>query len=73
MTVFCLLDNEGVIYKPEPQMRGTGAELMALNLNSSMNRSATKGTNGGTHGSTMDLLIILTLEEEVCGFEAKLQ
>ena len=32
-----------------------------------------KGTKGGTHGSTMDLLIILTLEEEGCVFKAKLQ
>ena len=63
MTVFFLLDNEGVIYKLEPQMRGCGAELMALTSNS----------NGRTNGSTMDLFIILTLEEEVCVFEAKLQ
>ena len=26
-----------------------------------------------THGSTMDLFIILTLEEEVCVFDAELQ
>ena len=30
-------------------------------------------TNGGTHGSTMDLFIKLTLEEEVCVFKAELQ
>ena len=29
--------------------------------------------NGGTHGRTMDLFIILTLQEELCVFEAKLQ
>ena len=29
--------------------------------------------NGRTHGSTMDLFVILTLEEEVSIFEAKLQ
>ena len=28
---------------------------------------------GGTHGSTMDLFVILTLEEEVCVCKAKLQ
>ena len=27
-----------------------------------------EGANGGTHGSTMDLFIILTLEEEICVF-----
>ena len=32
-----------------------------------------EGANGGTHGSTMDLFAILTLEEEVYVFEAKLQ
>ena len=32
-----------------------------------------EGADGGTHGSTIDLFIILTLEEEVCAFEAKLQ
>ena len=32
-----------------------------------------KGTDGGTHGSTMDLFIILPLEEEECVFQAKLQ
>ena len=29
--------------------------------------------NGGPHGSTMYLFIILTLEEEVCVFKAELQ
>ena len=29
--------------------------------------------NGGTHSSTLDLLIILTLEEELSGGEAELQ
>ena len=32
-----------------------------------------EGANGGIHGSTMDLFIILTLEEEVCVFEANIQ
>ena len=31
------------------------------------------GANGGTHGSTMDLFIILTFEEGECVFEAKLE
>ena len=29
-----------------------------------------EGANGGTHGSTMDLFLKLTLEEKVCVFEA---
>ena len=31
-----------------------------------------KRSKGGSHGSTMDLFIILTLEEVVCAFESKL-
>ena len=50
-----------------------GAELMAFAPNSSMNRLAIKGLMGGTHGCTMDLLKIPTLEEEVGIFKAKLQ
>ena len=42
-------------------------------LNSSMNRLAMKVADGGTHGCTMDLFIVLTLEEEVGVFEAELQ
>ena len=32
-----------------------------------------EGAKGGTHGSTMDLFIILTLEEKVSVSETKLQ
>ena len=32
-----------------------------------------EGTDGGTHDSSMDLFIKLTLEEELCVFKAKLQ
>ena len=32
-----------------------------------------EGANGGTHGSTMELSVILTLEEESHVFEEKLQ
>ena len=28
--------------------------------------------DGGTHGSTLELFIVLTLEEEVCFFKAEL-
>ena len=31
------------------------------------------GANGGTYGCTIDLFEILTLEEEVCVFKAKLK
>ena len=32
-----------------------------------------EGANGGPHRCTLDLLIILTLEEEVCVGEAEVQ
>ena len=32
-----------------------------------------EGADGGTHGCTMDLFIVLTLEEEVGVFKAELQ
>ena len=34
---------------------------------------ANEGANGETHGNTMDLFVILNLEEELCVFETKLQ
>ena len=42
---------------------------MVLDSNSTMNRLADRGT----HGCTMDLFKILTLEEKIGIFEAKLQ
>ena len=54
-------------------MQGVRAEIIALTLNSSVNRLAVKGLMVGTHGCTKDLFIILTLEEEVRVFKAKLQ
>ena len=35
-------------------------------------QAGNKGVNGGTHDSTMDLFVILTLEEEISVFEVKL-
>ena len=32
-----------------------------------------EGADGATYGSTMNLFVILTLEEEVCVFKAELQ
>ena len=43
--------------------------LVALDSNSSKNRFGNEEANVGTHACTMDLLKILTLEEEVVSFE----
>ena len=52
---------------------GVGAVWRALASNSSMNRVGYERVDGGTHGCTMYLFIVLTLEEEVGVFKAKLQ
>ena len=69
--VFCLLDDKWVINIPFHIPGGLIAVLMALLSKSS--RLVTNRTNGRTHGCSMDLLITLTLEEEICVFEAELQ
>ena len=51
---------------------GWVALLMAFVSNFSMNRFATVGLIGGSHGSCMHLFIILTLEEETGVFKAEL-
>ena len=41
--MFCLVDNESVIHKPEPDPRGLVEELGALALKPSMKRLTTMG------------------------------
>ena len=52
---------------------GRGQELRAFDFKIFHEQVNYEGTNGGTHRSTLDLFIKLTLEEEVCVFEAELQ
>ena len=51
------------------------AGTKGFNLKLFYEQVAYEGTDadGGTHGSTMDLFIKLTLDEEVCVFKAELQ
>ena len=72
LAVFCLVDDKGVIYKPEPK-GGVGKEERAFTSNSSIKMLAMRGADGGTHSCTLDLFIILTLEEEVGVGQAELQ
>ena len=51
-------------------MRGTGTKGLDLKL--FHEQVGYEGTDGRTHGSTMNLFIKLTLEEEVCVFKAEL-
>ena len=72
MAVFCLLDNEGVIYIPEPEMRGWG-RVDCFNFKLFDEQVGNEKAYGGTHECTVDLFIILTLKEEARVFEAELQ
>ena len=74
LAVFCLLDEmvSSTCLSQSQSLGGLGAELMALDSISSMNRLATKGIIGEPC-CTMDLFIILTLEEEVGVFQAEFQ
>ena len=44
---------------------GLGKDCRALTSNSSMKMLAMMGADGGSHGCTLFLFVILTLEEEV--------
>ena len=61
-----------IIHNPEPKPWGDWVVLMALVLNSSMNRFATIGLMG-SHGCTMYLFKLLTFEEATGIFEAGLE
>ena len=72
LTVFCLLDDKGVIHKPEPQVGG-GGSVEVFDFKYFHEQVGSEGADGVTHGYTVDLFIILTLEEEVSVFEAEIQ
>ena len=70
--MFCLLDDQGVIHKPYPKAGRVEGWLEGFDFKLFHEKVGYEGTNGGTHGCTMDLFIVLTLEEEVGVFEAEL-
>ena len=72
LAVFCLLDDKGVIHKPESQAVG-GSSVEGFDFKLFNEQVGKEGADGGNHGCTMDLFIILTLEEEVSIFKAELQ
>ena len=71
--MFCLVDDKGVIYKPEPKGRGVEAGGKGLYFKLFHKDVCYEGADGGSHSCTLDLFIILTLEEEVGVGEAELQ
>ena len=71
--MFCLVDDKGVIYKPEPKGRVVGAGGKGLYFKLFHKDVCYEGADGGSHSCTLDLFIILTLEEEVGVGKAELQ
>ena len=71
--MFFLVDDKGVIYKPEPKGRGMGAGRKGLYFKLFHKDVCYEGADGGSHSCTLDLFIILTLEEEVGVGKAELQ
>ena len=71
--MFCLVDDKGVIYKPEPKggVVWEGGEGLYFKL--FHEDVSYEGADGGTHRCTLYLFIILTLEEEVGMGKAELQ
>ena len=73
MIVFCLVDKNNphqhtLAKSVEGRGRAKGLDFKLLH-----EQVGNEGANGGTHGSTLNLFIILILEEEVCIFKAELQ
>ena len=52
---------------------GGGGKIDSFNIKLFHEQVGNEGAYGGTHGCTMDIFIILTLEEEVCFLKALLQ
>ena len=73
LAVFCLVDEKGVIYKPEPKGRGMGKGGEGFDFKLFHKDVGYERTDGGTHSCTLDLFIILTLEDELGVGQAELQ
>ena len=73
MGVFCLMDDEGVIHIPKPYSWRVGGGADGSGLDVLHKEVGYQWANGGTHGHTMYLFIILTLKHEDGSFEGKLQ
>ena len=73
LTVFCLTYDKSVIHKPKPQGWGIGEGLEGLDFKLFHEDVSYEGADGGSHSCTLDLFIILTLEEEVGVGKTELQ
>ena len=71
--MFCLCDDKGVIHKPWPEGGWVGAGAKGFYFKLFHKQACYERANGGTCSSTLDLFIILTMEEEVSVSKAELQ
>ena len=69
----CLVDDKGVIHKPEPKGRGVWEGREGFYFKLFHEDVGYEGADRGSHSCTLYLFIILTLEEEVGVGEAELQ
>ena len=73
LTVFHLTYDKSVIHKPKPQGRGAGKGLEGFDFKLFHEDVSYERADGGSHSCTLDLFIILTLEEEVGVGKTELQ
>ena len=63
--MFCLLDEKGVINKPNQKPEWIGESADGLRFKLPYEQLGYNGTDRKTDGCTRDLFIILALEEEI--------
>ena len=73
LTVFCFTYDKSVIHKPKPQGRRVGKGLEGFDFKLFHEDVGYERADGGSHSCTLDLFIILTLEEEVGVSKTELQ
>ena len=73
LALFCLLDDKGVINIPKPKPWCFGGSADGCGFKLFCKQASYNGTYREIHGCTMDLFIILTLEEEVGIFQTEFQ
>ena len=72
LAMFCLWMTKVSSTNPSHR-QGVWGRAKSLDLKLFHKQVDDEGANGGTHGSPLNLFIILTLEEEVCVCEAEVQ
>ena len=66
-------DDKSCIQTPQPQRWWMGHRVDGLSFKFVNEQLGHNGADGGSHGCHRDLVIMLTLEEEICDFKAEVQ